>query len=277
MLPTETSEVIPVSGFEEISVDSILRAYRRQETSQLNHRHLLETTPPIENSVEPAVSHSRNISNFTFSQDENLLNVARENNLDELIKNVGNEVISTARTRSASAQRYSRAYKICEGILRALIAITGIASAAMSISGLNAVSGGKNIEETFIFVIGIIIVSIPVLSEFKDRLNFRSRSTKLREFHNKYEEKIRKVRQIMVSDLPQFEALDQIYQIEMKLNEIDLAAFDQHFSKETVKEDFVTSKHKCVVSRQNTPIFQPVSNTNETRLDILDSENSDSE
>ena len=158
-----------------------------------------------------------------------------------------------------------------------MIAITGIASAAMSISGLNAVSGGKNIEETFIFVIGIIIVSIPVLSEFKDRLNFRSRSTKLREFHNKYEEKIRKVRQIMVSDLPQFEALDQIYQIEMKLNEIDLAAFDQHFSKETVKEDFVTSKHKCVVSRQNTPIFQPVSNTNETRLDILDSENSDSE
>lgn len=248
MIPPGThDEVIAVSNFEEIPIDSIIRAYRRQETSLLHRR----ITPPITQKNEitpnrPKVLLDDNLSNFTTFQDENLLNVARENNLDELVKNIGDEVILTARIRSRSVRRYSTIYKVCEGILRTLIVIAGIASAVLSINGLNS---STETNDTIVFVVGVIITIIPVLSEFKDRMNFKTRSTKLREYYNKYQEKIRLVRQIMVSDLTPFEALDKIYQIETKLNELDLASFDQHFSKEPTTENFVscTSKHKCTV------------------------------
>lgn len=233
---------------EEIPVDSIIRAFRRQKSNGIKPK-ILE---PLAPSVPLAPSA------YFEQKDDHLLHVAKENNLDDLVSNLSEEIIRKTRDQSNRALQGSNRYRYAANFLRFLAILTGIASGVMGIQGINNVTGDGNAENTLVFAVGIVINLVTIISEVLNGSKLRERSVKLKKYHNKFETFIVEARRIKVDDLSPFEALDALNQIQDKVNDLDLKMFNNEFTRKRNPDTLVTctADHRCVVSRQNAQIFK---------------------
>lgn len=209
--------IIEIKDLKKIPVDSIVRAFKRQETLRhhpQNNSKDLEGDPIFDND-------SKDLSNIT----QTLINVCAANDLDTLVTNIAQEIIGETLTKSDKVQRGSTLclyiYRIFLFLSYSIIATAGF----LGINGLNDLSKGTDIEKTMVFVTGIMSAIGLTLSGINEFFDFGKRSRKLNKYHKKFEQQILKTRHLLVTGDQPLTALSKLTDIEMEIDQIDTKVF----------------------------------------------------
>lgn len=209
---------------EEIPLDSIVRAYRRQSTLQM----------------------VRSADESSSVQDRGLLDILPETNLLDVIKDIADEIVRTTEENSQRAQNNARWYRIWHRVLFLLAIVLGFACSGLSINGLNEFANGQDVEQITNLVTGILIVVVPLLLGTDEAFDFKRRAHKSKKYHNTFRGKIKEVQRILVSEAEPVEMLSKLSDIEIELNDIRLKVYDNELRShpdDTQAFQTCTSRH----------------------------------
>ena len=221
---------------DNIPLDCIIRAHRRHNAiiRAATLLHANETPTPLfypTSNIESDTEDSEKSQDIVVevendSNDSKLITQARSSKRTEkLFKEIGDELLTRANEMSNRYGSKCTMYKVGDKILKALVWLLAFAAAAMSINGIQSVSS-QNVEETMIFVGGIIIFLVPIVNEIREQFNLGRRSKKFLKYHHQFQEQVTKIRTLLYTTNDPLEGLEKLSRIERELNETDQKAFD---------------------------------------------------
>lgn len=190
----------------------------------------------------------------------------QENDLEDLASNLTNELIVQSQEQSISAYWRSVSFKTFDGILRLLIIIMGI---VVGILGNNIDS--SNVDGTITLIVTIFGFVIPGISEFREQFAFKDRSVVLRKCYQDFNQITQELRILEVSGKETIDIIDELTKMRVKLDDIDMEAFNSQIvrtgeprSYKTSKSSIAQSQTRNVVRPYDIPIFR--NNNMETNI-----------
>lgn len=224
---------------DETSVSYIIQAHRRQVDLAnavlhlknspplffVNNRDLLTKNNEDDSSDSDEGDHIVDVEN-ELRRDSELVKKARNNaNIQTLFNDMGVELLNRSNNMSNRYSSKCSKYKIGDKLLKFLMWILALAAAAMSINGIQAVTS-QDVEETLIFIGGIIIFLVPIVNEIREQLDLGRRSKKFLKYHHRFQELCTEIRKVACTCTDPVEGLAEFSDIERQINELDQKAFD---------------------------------------------------
>ena len=207
---------------------------------KFNTREKKEEEENIYNSIPPTneVAHVQFDTPDDLTPDEALIErIRQENNLEELASNLTNELIVQSQEQSVSAYWRSVTFKTFDGMLRLLIIMMGI---VVGILGNNIHQ--DNINNTITLIVTIFGFVIPGISEFREQFAFKDRSVVLRKCYQDFNQITQDLRILEVSGKDTLEIIDELTKVRVKLDDIDMEAFNSQIVRLGEPRAFKTAK-----------------------------------
>jgi len=220
---------------------------------------------------EPFVSIPINInSGKTATVNEFFLQ--EEEDLDDVVTGIINDLYMDSMYQSTSSRWKSILFKGLDSILRVLVVVIGIVIGVLGRDAVNNQTQGTDNYEAgnkqIALAVTILGFSISGLSEIRDQFMFKDRSVILRRCYRDFEKIGHELLILRASGKDPVELLLEISEIEQKLNEIDMRAFDGQMVPSTSPQQFRTiAKNRSrgsssnstppkVVGAENIPFFK---------------------
>lgn len=254
--------------------------YRKNINDQLSYS-MPEESPnsPLydsDNNVLPKIQRQTPFTSIPMNirtNNENILQKAQEEeDLDDVVTNIINDLYIDSISQSTSARWKSIIFKGFDSILRVLVVVIGIVIGVLGRDAANnqeEESDNLNKNEQIALAVTIMGFSISGLSEIRDQFMFKDRSVVLRKCYKDFEKIGHELLILRASEKDPLDLLVEISEIEQRLNEIDMRAFDGQMVPSTSPQEFKTriknrikknssstSTPPKVVGPENLPLFK---------------------